>query len=453
MIAKRIQRKSNGNGKGLLAYVGHVKDKGKGDPTEWKLLPYIVDGSNDGEKLAWEPRISNCQSTEYGWASKELLALAACNTRSKGDRFYHLVVSFPEGERPTREQMEQIEDRLCDGIGLGKHKRLSAVHDNTENLHLHVAICLVDPDSYRKVEPYYDHTRLQELCIELEQELGLTRDNHTPAPERPTNGKARDMEVHAKRISFERWIKERGPELVKAATLADTWQAVHSEFNRYGVVIKPRGAGFIISTINNDKVRIKASDVHRSLSMGSLTGRLGEYEPPAEIERPKPEQTYEPRPINSTPELDNLWDRYCAERDAARAARDQALTDLRVRHQQYALELRQWYAKRYANARAQHLNRGDRIATFTRLRESRVADKKRTIAREKNDRSVVKGRFPVITWAEFLERETRAGNDRARDALTQLRSPDRFSVETELFSRHTRSDVTEQGRDANSHGL
>jgi hypothetical protein len=59
--------------------------------------------------------------------------------------------------------MEDIEDTICAAIGFGEHQRVSAVHQNTDNWHLHVAINKVHPRTFRSIEPWYDHYRLQEM--------------------------------------------------------------------------------------------------------------------------------------------------------------------------------------------------------------------------------------------------------------------------------------------------
>ena len=100
MIAKRIMAPKGGAGFGRLgAYV--LNARAGVDPASWtRLNAYILDSSHAGEKVAWA-RVTNCQTSDPGWAVKEILATQAHNTRSRSDKNYHLVVSFPEGERPT----------------------------------------------------------------------------------------------------------------------------------------------------------------------------------------------------------------------------------------------------------------------------------------------------------------------------------------------------------------
>lgn len=421
--------------------------KGRGDPTTWKLAAYVLDADHGGEKVAWS-RITNCESEYVGWAVKEILATQARNTRSKSEKSYHLVVSFPEGERPTRDQMVDIENEICRSIGFEQHQRISAVHQNTDNWHLHVVINKVHPVTLRNVEPYYDHLRLQEACAKLEIKHDLTRDNHVQSPDCPLNGRPAEMEAHAKRISFARWVKEQaGAALISGATEARNWQELHLRFARQAVVIKPRGAGLIIAHAMSDRIRIKASDVDRSLSMAALTARFGPYQAPEpEIEAVEPSQAYDAGPIDADPEVDNLWQRYCSERDAAQDARMQAMTALRAGHLRYTQELSAWYKQRYAHAKAAGLNRGDRISTSETLSRQRRIDRVNRRVREKSDRETIKERHPILSWREFLSRETEVGNGKARAVLARLAARDgagQIVVETETQAAHRISVTTD----------
>ena len=209
MIAMRIVREKGASDfERLGAYV--LNARGGVDPASWlRLGAYVLDEAHQGEKVAWAG-VTNCQSEDPGWAVKEMLATQARNTRSRGDKSYHLVVSFPEGERPTREQLADIEDRLCAALGFAEHQRVSAVHQNTDNWHMHIAINKVHPRTFRNMEPFRDHFRLQEACAELELKHGLVRDNHTPEPNRGSKarGKAADFEAYQGCTSFLQWVRE-----------------------------------------------------------------------------------------------------------------------------------------------------------------------------------------------------------------------------------------------------
>lgn len=195
MIAKRVMSKRGGGYRKLAAYLLVVK--GDADPASWTrlgLLPAVAE--QPAGKLAWA-RVANCRTSDPGWATKEIIATQGRNTRAKADKSYHLVVSWPLGEAPTRAQMEAVEDRLVASLGFDKHQRISAMHRDREHVHLHVAINRIDPVTHHAVHPFRDHFRLQSACAELEAEHGFARGAHSrDAHEAARNREARrDREV------------------------------------------------------------------------------------------------------------------------------------------------------------------------------------------------------------------------------------------------------------------
>jgi hypothetical protein len=175
MIAKRIVRErgaSNFRRLGRYILDGAAEEE---QAVMARMADYILGAE---KSRAANVRFSNCVSMDAELALKEILATQAMNKRAKGDHTYHLVVSFPPGERPTPSQLDDIERVLVARIGLGGHQRLSAIHLDTGHLHLHVAINKIHPESFRCVEPYYDKRRLMQACVELEAKHGLTRTAH-----------------------------------------------------------------------------------------------------------------------------------------------------------------------------------------------------------------------------------------------------------------------------------
>lgn len=198
MIAKRVMSKRGGGYRKLAAYLLVVK--GDADPASWTRLGLLpADAEQPAGKLAWA-RVTNCRTSDPGWATKEIIATQARNTRAKADKSYHLVVSWPLGEAPTRAQMEAVEDRLVASLGFDKHQRISALHRDREHVHLHVAVNRIDPVTHHAAHPFRDHFRLQAACAELEAEHGFargahSRDEHEAARNREAR---RDRETGAK---------------------------------------------------------------------------------------------------------------------------------------------------------------------------------------------------------------------------------------------------------------
>lgn len=178
MIAKRIQRaegQESSFGK-LARYV--VNARGQADPTTWThAANSLLDLDQAGGKVGGV-RVTNCISEEVIDGALDILAVQSKNTRSEADKSYHLVISFPVGERPSLAVMHAIEDSLCASIGLADHQRISAIHTDTENLHMHVAINKVHPETFNNIEPYFDKNRLMAACAALEAKHGLQRTNH-----------------------------------------------------------------------------------------------------------------------------------------------------------------------------------------------------------------------------------------------------------------------------------
>lgn len=180
MIAKRIpRRKSSSSPARLIRYM--VAAQGGIEPGSWqRTVDYILDNkeaTSQGEKVHsyW---VTNCGTDDPGDATVQIQATQARNTRSKADKTYHLVFSFPPGEHPPLNILQAIEDELCESIGYADHQRVSAVHIDTDHLHVHVAINKVHPTGLQNIEPYYDQRRLMEACDRLEIKYDLQRTNH-----------------------------------------------------------------------------------------------------------------------------------------------------------------------------------------------------------------------------------------------------------------------------------
>lgn len=426
MIAKRILTPKGGSGyQRLSGYVLNVRQEHREatDPASWtRLGAYILDTSHEGEKVAWA-RAVNCSHDDPGWAVKHILSTQEQNTRSKSDKSYHLVVSFPEGERPSREQIEDIEDRLCDAIGFGDHQRVSAVHQNTDNWHLHVAINKVHPITLRNVTPIRDHFRLQAACVELEIKHGLTQEPHTVdfAQRRETKarGGAADFEARHGGQSFLAWTQEHArPALLAAVESGQGWQAVHQVAAAYDLDLKLRGAGLVVSHRSNGRLHIKASDVDRGLSLKALTGRLGPFEPPRAQARAEPPGVRYERPAHRG----ELYEAFQWEREGSVRARDAAIADLAAQHRAYDRELAIWYRERMQRERAQGLKGALRRESLQHIAAEREKDRKARREREREERRRVRAAHPIPHWQGYLEAEAAKGNEAA---LASLRSRQR----------------------------
>src|SRR5271166_2757457 len=301
MIAKRIVRErgaSNFRRLGRYILDGAAEEE---QAVMARMADYILGAE---KSRAANVRFSNCVSTDAELALKEILATQAMNKRAKGDRTYHLVISFPPGERPTLSQLADIESVLCERIGLGGHQRLSATHVDTGHFHLHVAINKIHPESFRCVEPYYDKRRLMQACVELEAKHGLIRTAHGEV------SNAREATRTARQTMLALLQSNILPKVL-AKTAPQTWEELHRLLGVHGLELRLRGAGLVFQNTGGT-VRVKASSVARDLSLKALTDKLGPYRASA-CEDEAVSKTL-------TSGSASLYQRYSAERAAAASA-------------------------------------------------------------------------------------------------------------------------------------
>lgn len=276
------------------------------------LVKYITSEQGKQERLG-EVTISNCQSTQINWATYEVAATQAQNQRAKGDKTYHLLISFAPGENPTAFMLKDIEQRVCAAIGFSAHQRISAIHYDTDNLHIHIAINKIHPISFTLHEPFRAYKTLGDIAVKLEKEHGLQQTNHYPKKVGSEN-RADDMEHHSGIQSLLNWIKkECGTQLINAKS----WPDFHAILNENGLRANLRGNGLVIQ--NKEGITVKASSVQRSLSKQRLEQRLGSFlsnktslltvETTSSVER-----YYEPKPLNNKLNTVELYSSYQTER-------------------------------------------------------------------------------------------------------------------------------------------
>lgn len=177
MIVEKLPQHhyQSNNFKYLAAYVLRVPEVNlKRDPLDWGLT---VDRQT--EAVAWAKTV-NSVDDNLGWAIKEADLVQRTNKRVETCKSCHYVISFPAGESPSREVLENIEQVLSTAIGYREHQRLMAVHRDKPHLHMHVVINRIHPQTFRAASVRNDHRVLGQTAAELEAVHGLTKTNHTP---------------------------------------------------------------------------------------------------------------------------------------------------------------------------------------------------------------------------------------------------------------------------------
>ena len=336
------------------------------------------------------------------------------NTRATGDKTYHLLVSFPSGENPSASTLKDIEEQLCVGLGYGEHQRISAVHHDTDHLHIHIAINKIHPTRHTMFDPFQAYRTLGELCAELEQEHGLQQVNHTFS-RRVSESRVLDMEKHSGIESLVSWIKRT---CLNELLNTQSWMELHEVLSKNGLELRMRANGLIIEA--SDGTIVKASTVARDLSKQKLETRLGPLK--ASLERKaqiKENRQYQKKPVRLHVNTVTLYAKYKVEQQTLVESRSIALKK----------------AQHCKNREIEAAKRANRLrrATIKVVGEGRVTKKLlyaqaskalRTEIQKINmqyqkERQGFYGVHKRCTWADWLQKEAIQGNV---EALAALRS-------------------------------
>lgn len=418
MIAKRVPTPKNTSS--IKRLTNYIADPGKQKGIQPDPQSGIQGLTSYMDKQQAVVRISNCCFDSMPEAIKEIQATQKKNTRSQNEKTYHLVISFREGEQPDKKILAEIEDRISDRIGFGEHQRVSALHTDTNNWHLHVAINKVHPGTFRNVEPYYDKFKMAEACRELETEFGLLSDNGIQPNRKMPINPAQDKEAHTGTQSLIGWIREHASQEIKKTLVKDelTWSELHKTLNRYSLTIRPRGAGFVIQDLSSG-LTIKASSIDRSFSKKRIEDKLGKYQEPKVIHTFKAQ--YQEGPIQrSTPERDRLWKLYKQGREENSYTREKHLKAI---NDQRRGSLRGVFAgirQRKQEAKSSAiLNWRQKKRVYAALQVERLKALEKARLMYAHSRELVDNRYPGLTWTAFLQREAENGNETAVKLLRQ----------------------------------
>ena len=287
-----------------------------------KLVAYLLDPQGKKTRVG-EVVITNCVSTDTTWAVREIAATQRLNARAKSDRTYHLLVSLRAGENPDAQTLRGIEERFCKELGYAEHQRVSVIHHDTDNVHIHVAINKIHPKTLTLHDPVRDYKKRSKLCAILEHELGLAQDNHQ-------RGQIRGNDVTPKsgQESFQAWLQRHAQGFIDATS----WEEFHGIADAHGVRLDLRANGFVF-THRRSLVRVKASSIDRRLAKTALEARLGTFVA-SEYQQGREAQGYEKRPRFARVDTSRLWEEYQAQRELHKTLRQAKLAGLAVNRAQ-----------------------------------------------------------------------------------------------------------------------
>ena len=302
------------------------------------LIDYIRDPKNQNkeEKILYSnARGFLCDS--HLAQREEMVALATDAVRSKSP-VNHYVLSWREGEIPTPEQVEEAVSLFTKELGLSDHQCIYALHSDTDNIHLHIAINRVHPQTQKAVEinKGFDLEAAHRAVAMIEHTQGWQREENgryqvengqcvrvqqATDTQRQPDQKKRDMEHRTGEKSAERIAIEEASPIIKQAK---SWAQLHEELAAKGMRYEKTGSGAVVFV---GDVAVKASSVDRNASLAKLQKRLGDYQAPSVSVLAARRQ---PEPIKNMPG----WDAYIAARHAHYAAKASVKEALYKRQEQ-----------------------------------------------------------------------------------------------------------------------
>jgi hypothetical protein len=384
------------------------------------LVDYIAGpkAGGDGEKVEHRGA-QNMLNIDHEGQVQEMIDLAETARRSPQPA-QHWIMSWREGEQPTPLQADAAVATFLDEMGLAQHQVIYALHRDTRNCHLHLAVNRVHPDTEKvvTVNSGFDHEVAHRAIARIERDQGWQREDRAlflvqpggelersrprGERERQPSGRARDLEERHGDRSAQRIALEVAAPIIREAR---DWRELHAALGREGIRLERKGSGAIL-WIGDEPV--KASSAGRDCSMSALQKRFGELTPDLEPKVPE-EPSRAPEPLAQG--TSSLWGTYAQER--ARNLEERAATRERARD----LQRDEWrrMAERQRRERGDVLKgswkgRGELLnATRSQLAARQAQDKAELRDQQKLARAALQReqqRFPV--FKEWLAKKSLA---------------------------------------------
>lgn len=402
----------------------HIKHK-PGNDNYRALALYAADARSNGDTgektlMSWQ---EGCLADNYLMGLIEVEATQAMNTRTAKEKTYHLMVSFrPEDEaRLSPEIFKDIERHLAKAIGFDGHQRHCGVHKNTDNVHMHVAYNMIEPEKFTRHMPYYDYPKLHKACRELEVKYGLAIDPGMSEVGQPKDDikhvKAAKVEAHTGQQSFFSYVDMHKKIITKIVQDSSEWEQVHEAFLKLGLELKLSGNGLAIKD-RFGKHHIKASDISRSLSKSQLVKKLGSFQAPTEEQSQiKAEAKYDRKPLHDYAEKDQFYAQFQSEMKQRKAV----LEAIAAQEKEiYNSNKTKWEEKRKAVDNYAMLP-ADRRRVMQILKAEEDAELARHRISVSEQKKKVREAMPYTSWTKFLQHKAAKGNETALDILRSKR--------------------------------
>ena len=232
------------------------------------------------------------EKSDHRGIYEEMWLTSLKNTRVV-DPVVHAIVSWPEGEEPTETQCQEAVEIYAVEHGLEENQCFWALHEDTDNFHLHICFNRVDIATHkaadlglykisneraaRKIEIAQGWQRQEgkfyaivEQVNDQGEKILVVQDKMRSKKRRAISTKARDLEMQTGEKSAERVAQELAAPIIYKA---DTWATLHAQLAEQGIRLERKGSGGIL-WIGETPVKLSVA-----YSMKKLIARLGPFRP------------------------------------------------------------------------------------------------------------------------------------------------------------------------------
>ncbi|HHL3494107.1 TPA: TraI/MobA(P) family conjugative relaxase [Legionella pneumophila] len=375
------------------------------------LVKYLCNEQNKQERVG-KVRLSNCNSIDPIWAVQEVLATQAKNQRAMGDKTYHMLISFASGENPSAQALREIEESVASSIGFKEHQRISVVHHDTDNLHIHVAINKIHPKTFNMIEPFRAYKTFAEIASKLEIELDLKITNHQTRKNRSEN-LADDMEHHSGIESLINWMKLHCKEKIEAA---NSWMEIHSVLAEHGLMMRVKANGFVFC--NAQGLTVKASSISRAFSKKNLESRLGSFISSLSENKVLSPNVYRYEPLNKKVLDSNLYAKYQHEKSHNKLFITEKLKQLREARVKLIEKAKKRGRIKRAALKLMNLSKVQKKYLYQHINKTLLNDINNIRKNYEKERSRLIDSRQNKTWADWLKQKAQGGD---QDALVAMR--------------------------------
>src|SRR3954451_21520508 len=224
---------------------------------------------------------------------------------------FHCSVRLPEGEELFRTQWAYVADRIEKRLEFaGQGRAIAFHHQQNGDTHMHIAWSRIDTKEWKAIDPGLYKNKLNQICRDLEVELGLTRvrsgreeGQKTLAPDRHEFEQSRRLHTDVKAIREtirDCWDRSDNGRSFEAA-LAEHGYVLARGDKRDFVVIDNAGGdhalGKRINGVSATETRARLTDINKE---NLLTVAEAKQQIALQAERNTPAKEVEPGPRPET---------------------------------------------------------------------------------------------------------------------------------------------------------